>query len=144
MALRPQMISAVGSKEVPLRIRESTRSSCWILRTRKLVHAFFVAGVESCKTHTTKATKAGHKAAVSSYKKVVWSSPDPALMMMLLYVKAFIIAHLLAFSLSDSKDVRVFFDECSEAAPPEDVINATSSSCTVRQCHSFRTTCGKL
>ena len=51
------------------------------------VHAF-VAGVESCKTRTTKATKAGHKAAVSSYQKVVLSSPDPARMMMLLYVKA--------------------------------------------------------
>ena len=113
------------------------------MRTRKSVHAF-VAGVESCKTRTTKATKAGHKAAVSSYKKMVLSSPDPARMMMLLYAKGFIIAHLFAFSLSDSKDFRVFFDMCSEAALPEDVINTTSSSCTGRQCHSFRTTCDKL
>ena len=82
------------------------------------VHAF-VAGAESCKTRTTRATKAGHKA-VSSNKKVVLSSPDPARMMMLLYVEASIIAHLLAFSLSDSKDVRVFFDVCSEAAFPKD------------------------
>ena len=58
------------------------------------VHAF-VAGVESCKTRTTKATKAGHKAAVSSYQKVVLSSPDPARMMMLLFRQGI---HLCAFA----------------------------------------------
>ena len=81
---------------------------------------------------------------MNSYTKVVLSSPHPARMMMLLHVKAFVIAQLLAFSLSDSKDVRVFFDVCSEVALPEDVINTSSSSCTVQQYHSFRRTCGKL
>ena len=47
------------------------------------------------------------------------SSTDPARIMTLLYVKTFVVAHLLPFSLSDSKGVRAFFDVCCETVFPQ-------------------------
>lgn len=79
-----------------------------------------LVAVESGKTRTAKATKAGHKASVTTYKKMVMKSPDPGRIMMLLYVKTFIIAHLFAFSLSNSKHVRVFFELISDSAFKQD------------------------
>lgn len=46
------------------------------------------------------------------------NSDDPGRIMLLMYVKTFIIAHLLAFSLSDSPDVRAFFEVCCVDAFP--------------------------
>lgn len=64
--------------------------------------------------------KGGHgRVNMSKAKKAVMSSTDPARIMMLMYVKTFIVAHMMAFSLSDSKDVRTFFDVCAEAVFPQ-------------------------
>ncbi|CAN0225417.1 unnamed protein product [Laminaria digitata] len=56
---------------------------------------------------------------MSKAKKAVMSSTDPARIMALMYVKVFVVAHLLPFSLSDSKDVRAFFEVCTEAVFPQ-------------------------
>lgn len=64
--------------------------------------------------------KDGHKGAtMSKAKRAVMSSTDPARVMALLYVKTFVVGHLLPFSLSDSKDVRTFFETCAEAVFPQ-------------------------
>ena len=56
---------------------------------------------------------------MSKAKKAVMSSTDPARIMMLMYVKTFIVSHLMALTLSDNKDVRTFFDVCAEAVFPQ-------------------------
>ena len=79
----------------------------------------FVPGIESDKTRKTSATKATHATTVSKAKQTVKDSGDPGRLMMLLFVRVFIIAHLLAFSLSDSKHVRAFLDVCGDDLFPQ-------------------------
>lgn len=70
------------------------------------------AGILSAKTVTAKKNKARLDDPDSQQQKAVKANHDPGRAMLLMYVKVFIIAHLLAFSLSDSPDVKEFFQGC--------------------------------
>ena len=70
--------------------------------------AGFVAG----KTKKNKKEEEARQAAVSTQQAAILRNPDPGRLMILLFVRTFIIAHLLPFSLSDSADARLFFECC--------------------------------
>ena len=65
-----------------------------------------------------KKTQKVQEEALSVHQAGVLNSPDPGRLMILLFVKVFMIAHLLAFSLSDSDDVRLFFEVCAHQVFP--------------------------
>lgn len=63
--------------------------------------------------------QAAHTAGVHKHKTAVKASDNPGRVMVLMFVRVFIIAHLHAFNLSDGKDVRMFFQVCADDLFPQ-------------------------
>ncbi|CAN0199043.1 unnamed protein product, partial [Ectocarpus sp. 13 AM-2016] len=72
----------------------------------------------SSKTKARHSNAAKHQAAVSKEQEAVLKSHDPARAMLLLFVKVFIVSHLLAHRLGEASDVRMFFQVCGHALFP--------------------------
>ena len=72
----------------------------------------FAAGIESGKKKKRRAKQVAHTTGLHRHKAAVKVSHNPGRLMMLLFVRVFIVTHLFAFSLSDSKDVRMLLAVC--------------------------------
>lgn len=77
-----------------------------------------VADIVSKRAASSHKAKVAHTVNVSQHKVAVKTSTDPSRLMLLMYVKVFIVTHLLPFNLSESADVRKFFEVCCDDAFP--------------------------
>lgn len=77
------------------------------------------AGILSAKSVTAKKNKSRLDSNDSGQKAAVKTGNTPARAMLLMYVKVFVVAHMLAFSFSESPDIQTFFQMCGGSTFPQ-------------------------
>ena len=76
------------------------------------------AGIVSERTKKRKRKQNETKEAVSKHQQAVVNAADLGRGMILLFIKVFMISHLLPFGLAEATDVRMFFEVCSHGLFP--------------------------